>query len=76
MIPSVHQQPGQVPPESLLRSEYEMGDRLMSLGRGLVRRIRQSLILGGRDQHVRNLRRAIDDPHGLALGHRLPLLGV
>ena len=76
MIPSVHEQSGQVPPEGLLGSEHQGRDRRMRLSRGSLWCSCQALVLRGRDQDVGIVRQGIDDPQGLALSHRLPLLGV
>ena len=75
-IPSVLEQFGQVPPERLLRAEHHGRDLRMGLPRRSLWCSCQPRILLGPDQDVGVVRQGIDDPHGLALCHRLPLLGI
>jgi hypothetical protein len=76
MIPMVHEQSGQVPPERLLRAEDHGRDFRMGLFRRPLRRPCQPRVQIGPDKDVGIVRHGIDDPHGLAVCHRLPLLSV
>src|SRR5262245_12225587 len=75
-IPSVLQQFGQIPPEGLFRTENHRRNLRMGLSRGSRQGSFQARVIDGPEQDIGILRLGIDDPHGLALGHRLPLLGV
>ena len=48
----------------------------MGLSHGSQRCSRQTRVLLGPDQDVGIVRQGIDDPHGLAMRNRLPLLGI